>query len=138
MRAAGRITGIDLAATDGSQREAVQTVSYLPFDPIDSISLDHGSTITRSHDVNYRPGDASTLRQDKAALAHTDTRKDMLILFRDLGEELRIGDGIVVKVMSIVGNQVKLGIAAPRGVAVDREEIYQRKRKEKRKADASL
>ncbi|MGD0490148.1 MAG: carbon storage regulator CsrA [Steroidobacteraceae bacterium] len=52
----------------------------------------------------------------------------MLILTRRAGEALRIGDDIEVTVMAVNGSQVRIGINAPRDVAVDREEIAERKR----------
>ncbi len=48
----------------------------------------------------------------------------MLILNRRAGERLRIGDDIVVHILSIQGNQARVGIAAPRDLPVHREEIY--------------
>lgn len=51
----------------------------------------------------------------------------MLILTRRPGERLCIGEDIVVTILAVKGNQVRIGIAAPRDVAVDREEIHQRK-----------
>lgn len=48
----------------------------------------------------------------------------MLILTRKLGESLLIGDDVEITVLSVRGNQVKLGIKAPKEVAVHREEIY--------------
>ena len=48
----------------------------------------------------------------------------MLILTRRVGENLMIGDEVTVTVLSIKGKQVRLGIAAPKDVAVHREEIY--------------
>ena len=50
----------------------------------------------------------------------------MLILTRKLAETLRIGDEVAVTVLGIQGNQVRLGINAPRSISVHREEIYAR------------
>jgi carbon storage regulator len=50
----------------------------------------------------------------------------MLILTRRAGETLMIGDDIVITVLGVKGNQVRIGVDAPRDVAVHREEIYQR------------
>lgn len=55
----------------------------------------------------------------------------MLILTRRMGESLRINDDISVTVLGIKGNQVRLGIDAPRDVSVHREEIYQKILQEK-------
>jgi len=55
----------------------------------------------------------------------------MLILTRRAGETLRIGDDVEVTVMAVNGAQVRIGIKAPRDVVVDREEIAERKRREK-------
>ena len=55
----------------------------------------------------------------------------MLILTRRIGETLMIGDDVIVTVLGVKGNQVRIGVSAPKDVAVHREEIYERIRKEK-------
>lgn len=52
----------------------------------------------------------------------------MLILMRRTGETIRIGDDVVVKVVSLDGNRVRLGVRAPKDVRVDRLEVAEKKR----------
>ncbi|MCO5762816.1 MAG: carbon storage regulator CsrA [Chromatiaceae bacterium] len=54
----------------------------------------------------------------------------MLILTRRVGETLMIGDDVTVTVLGVKGNQVRIGVNAPRDVAVHREEIYERIKRE--------
>jgi carbon storage regulator len=58
----------------------------------------------------------------------------MLVLTRKLGESIRIGDNITVKVVDLDSRHVKLGIDAPRTVSVNREEIYERIQNENKAA----
>jgi carbon storage regulator len=60
----------------------------------------------------------------------------MLVLTRKLGESIRIGDTIIVKIVDLDGRHVKLGIEAPKSIAVNREEIYERIQRENRAASA--
>ena len=61
----------------------------------------------------------------------------MLILTRRVGEALMIGDNVTVTVLGIKGNQVRIGVLAPKDVSVHREEIYERIRHEKESSQAN-
>ena len=61
----------------------------------------------------------------------------MLILTRRVGETVVIGDNVTVTVLGVKGNQVRLGVNAPREVAVHREEIFERIKREQAAEDKS-
>lgn len=54
----------------------------------------------------------------------------MLILTRRVGETVMIGNEVTVTVLGVKGNQVRIGVNAPKNVAVHREEIYERIKRE--------
>jgi len=62
----------------------------------------------------------------------------MLILTRRVGETVVIGDDVTVTVLGVKGNQVRLGVNAPREVAVHREEIFERIKRERAEDEAEM
>jgi len=61
----------------------------------------------------------------------------MLVLTRKLGESIRIGDNIILKVVDLDSRHVKIGIDAPKSISVNREEIYERIQNENKAASSS-
>ena len=62
----------------------------------------------------------------------------MLILTRRIGETLMVGDDVTITVLGVKGNQVRIGINAPKDLAVHREEIYERVKAEGQKKVAAV
>jgi|TARA_B110000483_G_C18081521_1_gene498283 carbon storage regulator len=58
----------------------------------------------------------------------------MLVLTRKLGESIRIGDNVKITIIEADGNNIKIGIDAPRSVKVHREEVFERILEENKKA----
>jgi carbon storage regulator len=59
----------------------------------------------------------------------------MLILTRSIGEILRVGDDVKLVVLEVKGNQVRIGVDAPKNISVHREEIYNKIKAEKKPAN---
>ena len=62
----------------------------------------------------------------------------MLILTRRVGETVMIGNDVTVTILGVKGNQVRVGVNAPRDVAVHREEIFERIKREEQDGGASV
>jgi carbon storage regulator len=70
--------------------------------------------------------------------SHTNTQVvDMLILTRRIGETIMIGAEVQISVLGVKGNQVRIGINAPKDIEVHREEIYQKIQTERAKKEES-
>jgi carbon storage regulator len=62
----------------------------------------------------------------------------MLILTRRVGEAVVIGEEVTVTVLGVKGNQVRIGVNAPKSVSVHRDEIYERIKNERETSDSEL
>lgn len=62
----------------------------------------------------------------------------MLILTRRVGETLMIGDDVKITILKVSGNQIRIGVEAPKDVSVHREEVYQRVLQDKQSATDAL
>jgi carbon storage regulator len=75
-------------------------------------------------------GGAVCMAVDAGAQRQGSKELDMLILTRRVGETVMIGNEVTVTVLGVKGNQVRIGVNAPKDVAVHREEIYERIKRE--------
>jgi carbon storage regulator len=101
---------------------------------IRAIALQGGTPGVRGADVAQdlaELGHPPVLGFSKRSDEQQDRRGGMLILSRCVEESLNIGDDVQVRVLGVKGNQVSLGITAPKEIPVYREEIYERIKKEK-------
>jgi carbon storage regulator len=69
---------------------------------------------------------------DRSDLRHARIGGDMLVVTRKLQESVMIGNDVTVTVLGVKGNQVRIGINAPKDITVHREEIFERIRSEQR------
>ncbi len=107
----------------------IQASDCLTIDPV----MENGSRTSPAQD-------AEAVRQGHwAAIAGPlEGVSSMLILTRRVGETLMIGDDVTVTVLGVKGNQVRLGVDAPKHVAVHREEIYRRIQREDGQPDRAV
>jgi carbon storage regulator len=75
-------------------------------------------------------------QQSEATINNTEIHP-MLILTRRVGETIMIGEDVAVTVLGVQGNQVRVGVNAPKEVAVHREEIFERIQQEKQTGNAA-
>lgn len=100
----------------------------------------NAQAMVRNMPRTSRGARATACRSDRSRFRtkQTEGRRNMLILTRRTGETVMIGNEVTFTVLGVKGNQVRLGINAPKDVPVHREEVYERIKQERGEANGSV